>query len=61
MNWSFVRREWGAITFVLTVLLGLVVVPVALYVESQGASPVVAATPTTSAASSASSASSTHP
>ena len=29
MNWSFVRREWGAVTFVLTVLLGAIVVPLA--------------------------------
>ncbi len=25
------RREWGAVTFVLTVILGIIVVPVALY------------------------------
>ena len=30
MNWSIVRREWGAASFVLTVLIGLIVVPLAL-------------------------------
>jgi hypothetical protein len=61
VSWSFIKREWGAITFVLTVLVGLVVVPVTLYLESQGPAPVVAATPTSSAASSASTASTPHP
>ncbi len=40
MSWSFVRREWGAVTFVLTVLVGMVVVPVALYFTNVGPSPV---------------------
>lgn len=31
MNWDFVRREWGAVTFVLTVIAGIIVVPAALY------------------------------
>lgn len=31
MSWEFVRKEWGAVTFVLTVLVGLIVVPLALY------------------------------
>ena len=44
------RREWGAVTFVLTVLVGMVVVPVALYFTNVGPSPV--ATPTPTAASS---------
>ena len=30
MSWSFIRREWGAVTFVLTVLLGMIIVPLAL-------------------------------
>lgn len=51
MNWDFVRKEWGAVTFVLTVLVGMVIVPIALYLANQGPSPV--ALPTPSAASSA--------
>ena len=35
MNWSFARREWGAVTFVLTVLIGIIVVPAALYFGNQ--------------------------
>jgi hypothetical protein len=35
-----VRREWGAVTFVLTVIVGMIVVPVALYFANQGPSPV---------------------
>ena len=35
VNWSFARREWGAVTFVLTVLLGMVIVPAALYFGNQ--------------------------
>lgn len=31
MNTSFLWREWGAVTFVLTVAIGLVAVPLALY------------------------------
>ena len=37
MNWSFVRKEWGAVTFVITVLIGLIVVPTALYFGNQSA------------------------
>jgi hypothetical protein len=29
VSWSFVRHEWGAVTFVLTVLLGIIIVPLA--------------------------------
>lgn len=36
MNWSVLRREWGAVTFVLTVVLGMIIVPIALYVANQG-------------------------
>ncbi|OLC26655.1 MAG: hypothetical protein AUG06_06875 [Actinobacteria bacterium 13_1_20CM_2_65_11] len=47
MNWTFVRREWGAVTFVLTVIVGMVVVPLALYFTNQGPSPVpITGTPT---------------
>lgn len=37
MNWSFVRREWGAVTFVVAVAIGLLVVPTALYFGNQSA------------------------
>ena len=52
MNWSVLRREWGAVTFVLTVLVGIIVVPLALYFTNQGpaaiaAPPAVIATPAT--------------
>ena len=36
MNWDVVRREWGAVTFVLTVIAGMIVVPLALYFANQG-------------------------
>jgi hypothetical protein len=49
VNWSFIRREWGAVTFVLTVLLGIVIVPLALYFGNQSPAP-PAPTPTPSAA-----------
>ncbi|TMD89394.1 MAG: hypothetical protein E6I73_10645 [Chloroflexi bacterium] len=51
MNWAFIRREWGAVTFVLTVLVGMVVVPLALYFTNAGATPV--AVPNVSTTSSA--------
>ncbi|MGH7903381.1 MAG: hypothetical protein ACREPA_04535 [Candidatus Dormibacteraceae bacterium] len=35
MSPSFLRREWGAATFVITVLVGVIVVPVALYFGHQ--------------------------
>ncbi len=61
MNWAFVRREWGAVTFVLTVIVGMIVVPLALYFTNQGPAPVAVpnitiASPSPSAASSASTA-----
>jgi hypothetical protein len=31
MNVRFLRREWGAVSFVLAVLIGMVAVPIALY------------------------------
>lgn len=31
MNWAALQKEWGAVTFVLTVLVGMIVVPLALY------------------------------
>jgi cytoskeletal protein RodZ len=53
VNWSFVRREWGAVTFVVTVALGIVIVPAGLYFGNQS--------PTTSASSAASAATVTVP
>jgi len=52
VDWAFVRREWGAITFVLTVIAGMIVVPLALYLANQGPGPVhvPVITPTVSAA-----------
>jgi len=39
VNWAtFLRREWGAATFVLTVVIGLVAVPLALYLGNQNPS-----------------------
>jgi hypothetical protein len=32
VNRSFLLREWGAVTFVVTVFLGIIIVPVALVV-----------------------------
>jgi hypothetical protein len=55
VSWNFLKREWGAVTFVLTVLIGLIVVPIALYLESQGPQAVVASTPTPSGPASAAS------
>jgi hypothetical protein len=53
VNWgTFLRREWGAATFVATVFAGLVVVPIALYLASQSPTPAVVL-PTPSAASAA--------
>ena len=54
MNWAFVRREWGAVTFILTVLVGMVVVPLALYFANQGPAPLVLP-PSNTASSAASS------
>jgi len=47
VNFAFVRREWGAITFVLTVIVGMIVVPLALYFTNTGPSPVAVAPITT--------------
>ena len=47
MNWTFLRREWGAVTFVLTVIIGIVIVPLALYLAHQGPATVRVPTITT--------------
>lgn len=53
MNWAFVRREWGAVTFIVTVVVGMVVVPLALFFANQGPGPIIVP-PTTTASSAAS-------
>ncbi len=55
MNWEVVRREWGAVTFVLTVIVGMVVVPLALYFTNQGPAPVAVPNITIASPSSAAS------
>jgi hypothetical protein len=47
VNWAVLRREWGAVTFVLTVLAGMIVVPLALYLAGTGPSAVVTTNLTT--------------
>ena len=37
---QFIRREWGAVTFVLTVLIGLIIVPAAFIFLNKGPAPV---------------------
>jgi hypothetical protein len=51
VNWAVLRREWGAVTFVLTVIAGMIVVPVALYFAGVGPGPI--ATPNLNTSSSA--------
>jgi hypothetical protein len=51
VNWAVLRREWGAVTFVLTVIAGMIVVPLALYFANQG--PGAVATPNLTTTSSA--------
>jgi hypothetical protein len=57
VTWAeLVRKEWGAVTFVLTVLIGLIAVPLAFYVFHQGPAPVAlpASSPSPSATASTS-------
>ena len=56
MSAEFLRREWGAVTFVLAVAVGVVVVPLALYFGNHGPSALAPTSPAASSASSASSA-----
>jgi hypothetical protein len=51
VNWAALRGEWGAVTFVLTVIAGMIVVPLALYFAN--VSPGSIATPVISTTSSA--------
>lgn len=59
MNWEFVRREWGAVTFIAAVVVGLVIVPLALYFANQGPGPLTI--PSVNTVSSAASGSRTSP
>jgi hypothetical protein len=51
VNWGVLRGEWGAVTFVLTVVLGMIVVPLALYLAN--VSPGAVTTPNITTSSSA--------
>jgi hypothetical protein len=59
VNWEFVRREWGAVTFIVTVIVGMVIVPLALYFANQGPGPL--SVPSVNTVSSAASGSRTSP
>jgi hypothetical protein len=51
---SFLRREWGAVSFVVTVFAGVIIVPLALILNNQSPhQPVSAASPTPTASASA--------
>jgi hypothetical protein len=56
VNWAVLRREWGAVTFVLTVIVGMIVVPLALYFNNQGPAAIAAPPVATASAARASSA-----
>jgi hypothetical protein len=62
VNRSFLLREWGAVSFVLTVLVGVVAVPLALLFGNPGGSQRSNATvPTASAPASPGASSSASP
>jgi hypothetical protein len=61
VNWSVLRREWGAVTFVLTVVVGMIVVPLALYFTNQGPAAIAAPPVTTASSARASSAQTASP
>lgn len=54
MNRSFLVREWGAVTFVLTVVVGILIVPIALIVGNKPPPPPALPNPTPSVSASAS-------
>jgi hypothetical protein len=53
------RREWGAVTFIIAVVVGMVVVPLALYFTNAGPGPLTI--PSVNTVSSAASGSRTSP
>jgi hypothetical protein len=61
VNWAVLRREWGAVTFVLTVLVGMIVVPLALYLANQGPGPIAIPGSTTTSSARASTAQTASP
>jgi hypothetical protein len=46
VNRSFLVREWGAVTFVLTVIVGILIVPIALIVGNKPPPPPALPNPT---------------
>ena len=50
------RREWGAVTFVLTVVAGMIIVPLALFFANQSPGPIATPNITTTSSARASSA-----
>jgi len=54
VNRSFLVREWGAVTFVLTVLVGILIVPIALVVGNKPPPPPALPNPSPSVTASAS-------
>jgi hypothetical protein len=61
VNRSFLVREWGAVTFVLTVLVGVIIVPIALVIGNKPPPPPVLPNPSPSVSASASPAPSVSP
>jgi hypothetical protein len=55
VNWAVLRQEWGAVSFVLTVLVGIIIVPLALYFTNQGPSQITTPGLTTTSSARASS------
>ena len=55
MNWAVLRREWGAVTFVVTVLVGMIVVPLTLYFANLSPAPITTTPITTTSSARASS------
>jgi len=51
VNWAALRGEWGAVTFVVTVIVGVILVPAALYLT--GVAPAALSTAPITTASSA--------
>ena len=56
MNRSFLVREWGAVTFVLTVLVGILIVPIALILGNKPPPPPALPNPSPSVSAAASTA-----
>jgi len=61
VNRSFLVREWGAVTFVLTVVVGILIVPIALIVGNKPPPPPALPNPTPSVSAPASPAASPSP